>query len=221
MPTLASRTTETILEDDPLQDFHVFENEIRSHTLAAFLQCLDNGASEREAQRFLEENPEVLAQHLGGGHGRWVIPHQRLGSELITDFVIGERNSGGTFWHAVELESPKARMFSRNGDPSAKLNHAIRQITDWRAWLDRNQNYAARPRSESGLGLTDIHSQVHGIIIIGRRDSIEPGTNDRRRQLCADSNIQIMSYDRLIEWAQTRCDHWENWYRSLRECIIQ
>lgn len=221
MPTLPLPTQEEPLDYDPLDEFRVCDSHITSGTLAEFRQCLDGGAGEREAQRFLEAHPEILAQHLGGGHGRWVIPQKRLGAELVTDFLIGDRNSGGFFWRAVELESPRDRMFNRNGDPSAKLTHAIRQIMDWRAWLVRNQNYAARQRSEAGLGLTDIHGQIPGKIIIGRRESIAPQTNDRRRQLSEGTRIQIMSYDRLIEWAQRRCDHWEAWHQSLREAICE
>lgn len=73
----------------------------------------------------------LLAQIVGGGHGRWVIPRQRLGAEHVTDFLVGEKSSIGFEWLAVELESPKARMSRKSGDPTQTLNHAVRQITDW------------------------------------------------------------------------------------------
>lgn len=85
-------------------------------------------------------------------------------------------------------------------DPQTQyLNHAIRQITDWRAWLKSNQAYASRPRSENGLGLTNIDSNIKGLILIGRRATIDSETNARRRQLVQDMNIEIHSYDYLLE----------------------
>lgn len=145
------------------------------------------------------KSPACLIQHLGGGHGRWVIPRQRLGSEHVTDFLIAHRHSFGFEWQAVELESPLRPMFNKNGDPSQYLNHAIRQMTDWRAWLKTNQSYAARPRSEGGLGLTDIDANTRGLILIGRREHMPPGPAARRRQMVQDLNIDIHSYDYLLD----------------------
>lgn len=141
----------------------------------------------------------LLAHQLGGGHGRWVIPKVRLGSQHVTDFILGEKSSIGFEWHAVELESPRAKMFTKIGNPTAALTHAIRQIQDWRAWLQRNQNYAARPKNESGLGLTDIAPTLPGFIFIGRRADISDGTKELRKQMSHDLNIRIHSYDFLCE----------------------
>jgi len=138
-------------------------------------------------------------RYLGGGHGRWVIPTKRLGSEYITDFVIGERSSLGFEWQAVELESPAAPLFTKAGDPTKQLTHAIRQIQDWRVWLQRNQNYAARSKAEGGLGLTDIVADVPGLILIGRRAAVDPETQERRRQMSNDLQIDIHTYDFLLD----------------------
>jgi len=97
------------------------------------------------------------------------------GIKLIPDFVIGDRHSGGFEWTLVELESPTAAMFNAKGDPSATLQHALRQLTDWRTWLEVNQNYAARPRRDAGLGLTDISSNAQGLVLIGRTDNRDDG----------------------------------------------
>jgi hypothetical protein len=88
-------------------------------------------------QRFLESNPRMLIQHLVEGRGACVISQKRLGSEYVTDFVIAQKAPGGFVWYAVELERPQAKMFNKNGDASAILNHALRQIDDWRDWLSQ------------------------------------------------------------------------------------
>jgi hypothetical protein len=131
---------------------------------------------------------------------------QRLGAEHVTDFLIAERHSFGFAWQAVELESPLRPMFNKNGDPSRHLNHALRQLTDWRAWLKANQSYAARPRSEGGLGLTDIDANVKGLVLIGRRANIPDCTAARRRQMVQDLNVDIHSYDYLLSALKGRLD---------------
>lgn len=193
---------EQIIAKDPLGEFLVFWKDKSSTDVDSLEERLNSAKNERDMQSYLEEHPLLLIQHLGGGHGRWVIPHQKLGVQFVTDFVIAEKSSIGFEWVAVELESPIAKLFTKKGDPSATLNHAIRQISDWRAWLKKNQNYAARSRSENGLGLMDIDSDIPGLIISGRESALSPDTKELRRQLCANLNIKIHTYDWLVRMAR-------------------
>lgn len=221
MPLGSKITREYILESQPLKEFFVFENEIRTLAIEAFQNVLDDLKSqERHVQKCLADNPEILVQCLGGGHGRWVIPQKRLGAEFVPDFVIGEKHSGGFFWKAVEIESPRARPFTKKGDPSSPLTHAIRQILDWRSWLTRNQGYAARDRSEQGLGLTDIHGQLPGLVLLGRRENFPESSKELRRQMELANNISIHSFDWLVEVAGARCNHWEGYYESLERIVV-
>ena len=167
-------------------------------------QAVANASGEADLQRFLQENPSFLIQHLGGGHGRWVIPQQRLGCQFVTDFVVGERHSFGMEWHPVELESPTAKLFTKAGDLSATLNHAIRQILDWRRWLSDNLDYARKPRDQNGLGLIDIHSSSPALILIGRASSLNIQLNRLRQDLIYQLGIQIRTYDFLIEITRGR-----------------
>jgi hypothetical protein len=179
--------------------------EVERKHANAFDKRLATATKEEDLQAFLEKYPMVLIQHLGGGHGRWVIPKKRLGSEFITDFVIGQKDSNGYEWHAVELESPNAKMFTKAGDPTAQLTHAIRQIQDWRSWLGKNQNYGARPVEEHGLGLTGITANLSGFIFIGRRQP-EDRFLERRRQMMDDLNIEFHSYDFLSDNARWQAE---------------
>lgn len=187
-----------IINKDPLGEFFVWWRDGSATKVQDFERCLSVATRESDLQEFLSSNPILLAQQLGGGHGRWVIPQKRLGSEHVTDFIVGEKSSIGFEWYAVELESPQAKMFTKAGNPTQKLTHAIRQIQDWRAWLQRNQNYAALPRIEGGLGLTDITANLPGLILIGRRKDIDESTKERRRQMANDLRIRIHSYDWLL-----------------------
>ncbi|QGX40208.1 Shedu anti-phage system protein SduA domain-containing protein [Permianibacter aggregans] len=203
-PISSSEAIEELRRKDPLSDFFTWWDRATPDDLAALAGALDDATREEDIQQFLQLNPHFLIQHLGGGHGRWVLPKQKLGAEYVTDFLIAEKHSFGFDWQAVELESPLRPMFNKNGDPSQHLNHAIRQITDWRAWLKSNQSYASRPRTEGGLGLTDIDANLKGLILIGRRAAIDPETNARRRQLVQNLNIEIHSFDYLLQSLEGR-----------------
>lgn len=123
--------------NDPLAEFSVRWIDPPKDVFSLFRKALEQAKREEDIQQFLQSKPFLLSLHLCGGHGRWVIPKQKLGSEYVTDFMVGERSSAGFSWQAVELESPLVPMFTKSGDPSRYLNHAIKQIQDWRAWLQQ------------------------------------------------------------------------------------
>ena len=108
---------------------HVLRSEVEEYR-----ELLKHARTERPMQAFFHLHRHFLVEHLRGGHGRWAIPQQRLGCQHVTDFMIGAAHSFGADWVAVELESPRARLFTKEGNPTATLSHAVRQITDWRAW---------------------------------------------------------------------------------------
>ena len=118
--TLRIRSTEEAIAEiraaDPLKDFFTWWDRVTPTDLEELTSALDGARSEEDVQQFLQAHPHILIQHLGGGHGRWVIPKARLGSEHVTDFMIAEKHSFGFEWQAVELESPHRPMFNRNGD---------------------------------------------------------------------------------------------------------
>jgi len=206
MPNLLKMTEEDFLKDDPLREFHVWWDNITDEDIGELETTLESADREEQLQKILTRIPILLVQNMRGGHGRWVIPKKKLGAEYVTDFVVGERHSFGFDWIAVELESPKSKMFTNKGDPTKQLTHAIKQIQDWRAWLKRNQDYAAREQAKGGLGLTDIDSNVRGMILIGRR-SADKSTHELRRQMVQDLKIGIHSYDTLVEWGRSRVNH--------------
>ena len=113
-----------IFEADDLHEYFTWWDNVTSAQVKEDLECLDKATSERELQAFLEGHPNLLIQHLGGGHGRWVVPQKRLGSEFVTDFVIGERHSFGFQWQAVEIESPLVPL-SIAGGSLYKISRSI------------------------------------------------------------------------------------------------
>jgi hypothetical protein len=133
-----------------------------------------------------------------------VIPQKRFEADFIPDFVIGVRHSGGYRWTLVELESPATKMFRKDGKSLAALRDALDQLRDWRAWLTRNRDYAARSREDHGLGLTDISPNSSGLVLIGRERDLDPADNPRRQRLEEDNQIELHSYDWLVRQARGR-----------------
>lgn len=193
-----------------MAQYHVNWLDITLADVMTLSQALDKAQVEEDVQRFLTDNKQFLIQHLGGGHGRYVLPKPKLGKDLVPDYLLAEMDSEGIHWHGVELESPSTPMFTAKGEPTARLTHAIQQVRDWREWLKHNIDQANRPDSEDGLGLVGIDGNLPATILVGRRKSYPPKFNAYRRQTTQDSNIAIHSYDWLIDQAQSRAT-------SLRE----
>jgi hypothetical protein len=198
------RTPEEIHQErlaDPLRDYFVWWGEITSEDVEGLRAAIENAATEHDMQSYLERNPEMLIQHLGGGHGRWLIPQKRLGAEYVPDFLIADASSRGREWTAVELESPRRTLFNKSGDPSRYLWHAIRQIVDWRVWVELNHDYANRPPEDEGLGLEDMTASTPGLIVIGRRNPRDAERGRFRNALGHQLGITIHTYDWLVERA--------------------
>ena len=184
-----------------LNEFYIRirEGGISKQEADALRATIEHARGKRDIRRFLEKHPHILAQSLDGEDDKWCIPEKRLGSECAPDFLLAELSSIGLEWCGVELESPHAKLFKKNGDPSSSLTHAVRQATDWRTWLRNNIDYARRPRDKNGLNLIDIDSNLPFYILIGSRRGLDDRNRERRHNMNKDLNIQIHTYDWLIE----------------------
>src|ERR1700690_97296 len=181
-PLPLSRADIVQMEYGDLASAVVWWDDIRASDLVVYRQVLDAADDEKPLQRHLASNPLLLVQSLRGGQGRWVGSQKRLGSEYVTDFVIGERSSGGFEWQFVELQSPRARLFvPSTGRLSPQFDEGIRQIQEWRRWLDDNRDYARRSRSRNGLGLRDVSGRDPGLLLIGRETDLDDNDRQRRR----------------------------------------
>ena len=190
-----------------LEQYHVWWDAITHEHVVALKQALKDATNEEDIQRFLNDNKIFLVQHLGSGHGRYVLPKPKLGAQLIPDFLVAEMSSIGLEWFGIELESPStnAKIFTSSGQQSHQLTHAVQQIVEWREWLSINKAYARNPDSESGLGLIGIDENLPATILIGRRKREFPSSfNAYRRQMKHRQNIEIHTYDWLVERAADR-----------------
>jgi hypothetical protein len=172
------------------------QDELSISSVRAFENALSSATGERPMQKVLEKHPEILACLINGHNGAYVIPQSRLGNQHVPDFLIAAETSLGLLWSLIELKSPTAPLTIGDGQHSKELRRAIKQIIDWREWLNDNSDYARRNTSENGLGLHGIRSDAHAFIIISRADM--PRASDRLRIRELNDRIEIHTYDWLI-----------------------
>jgi hypothetical protein len=171
-------------------------NNLRT-TIEEFKDLLTQNPPEEDIQVFLSNHPIILSPTAFK-----IFPKHRLGSEYVTDFVIHQADGE---YILVEIEAASHMLFNKNGDPSALLSHAQRQVEDWREWVNENLAYARN--SLPGIIEPDCW------VIIGR--DISFSNRDRkalRRKNKELSHITIMTFDDLFRKVQR---HLENLDRLL------
>jgi len=204
------------------------QSEAIQQLVVNFETALSDGPEE-SIQVFLQEN-DILLDTLSHHSGVIKLPKLKLGSEYVTDFTLlhgvprysNIRRPGVTF---IEIERADRPLFTASGDPSSTLTHAIRQVQDWRNWIEANVDYTTRllkaaaesaiaespPPSEDGDDMWD--SCIHDIpeflqygfssryiVIAGRRGAMSMSQRLRLERMNQDLNgIEIMTFDELMD----------------------
>lgn len=181
-----------------LQEYWVEYDRVSNEEVDAFKSLLKEATKEEEIQQFFKKHPVLLLDSIIGNRGCICIPKQKLNKQ-VTDFLIAWGDSMGFWWLGVELENPRAQMFTKRGDQTKELTHAIGQIQDWRIWLSQNSDFARRPIKDGGYSLIDIEQQLPSYILIGRRKEQKYDNASRRRQIYRESGISIHPYDWVLD----------------------
>jgi hypothetical protein len=158
-----------------------------------FESILASPSSEEEIHSFVAKNSFLLQVLLPFHPSARLYTKVPLATEFVTDFVGIVPRTVGLTYYLFELELSTVRLFTKAGDPSAALSHAIRQILDWRAWVNDHGEYA---RSM----LPGIFNPL-GVIVIGRRDNLSGADRRRLAQFLVDSvrAIDVITYDRILD----------------------
>jgi hypothetical protein len=197
--------------DEWLSKFLVRRPSPIGNLVERFEETIRNAQREEDLQKFLAENPFILSEQVP--HGTHVVPKFKFGNKYVSDFLVSEITSGGTFWILVELEPVNVPLVTKEGLLTQRVRGGVQQVRDWRDWLLNNRDHATRPVAQDGLGLGDIQG-IWGWVVVGRRSEVTPRFNQLRQQVADDSSIKIMTYDRLLEWLKRRVDHWKAWDQS-------
>ena len=182
-------------------------------------RLVDANACEEDLQRHLTKHPYILSQQFG--HCHHVFAKIRLGGSYEADFFCLDIPSPGKEWIGVEIESPGLPVVTKAGRKSAKLEHALQQIRDWRAWVRENLSTARGVPLSGGVGLEDIHPDFLGWVIVGRSATFTDKFNELRIQVEHDERIFIRSWDGILDWASKRATHWFQHAKALEAMMAQ
>jgi hypothetical protein len=166
------------------------------------VSLVEADAPESRLQSCLEAYPFLLSEQFG--HCYHVFPKVCLGNQYEVDFFCLEIPSSGDEWWGVELETAGKKVITKRGRKTARLEHALQQIRDWRTWITSNLSYARGAKEKNGLGLRNIQPRFYGYVIIGRRQDYSDAFNALRSQVFRDELIEIRSWDGIIERARER-----------------
>ena len=178
---------------------------------------LAQACDEKPFQTFLADHPHVLILGiLGQKRQAWTLDRPNFAGKYIPDFLIGMRDSLGPTWMLVELESPTMEILRQDGEPRHELNHAVQQIRDYRRWLRANHDFF---RKESGCW--GIEAGCTGTVVIGRREMRADRLGAERVRDFRNENIDVMSYDRLVERYRGQCEWINDQARGIAELASQ
>lgn len=183
---------------------------------------LERCENERTLKPFLDNNIVLIRNTMNANAWNCVIckPQFKLGTQYIADYVIVSANSGQWYVTLIEVQSHKAKLFTKDGKMSKDLNEAHAQITEWKTWVDehnddfRDRVSALVKNQPAFCSNANIHSSAEGEIrdkktivtpkykiLIGRRSELTQDLNARRSRLVSAED-EIVTFDRLLNYAQ-------------------
>ena len=161
-----------------------------SALLKEYKELLESSPKREEVlQQFLREHPELLSPSYVA---LW--PKLALGAN-VTDFVFREATGE---YVLVELERSTLNLFRKDGHPTQELTHAQGQIFDWKRYIEDNLGTVQRE-----LALPGISSNPHGLIVMGRSDSLNvEGRRKLRTMRDVSPRIEVLTYDDVYDRAK-------------------
>ncbi len=182
--------------------------------ISEFRRLIEDRPTESKIQRKLEENPIILVHAAmdgffdGAASSRTSLFSKfQLGNEFETDFMFCYGTSMGISCTFVELERADVPLFTKKGDPSKYLTHALRQVMNWRAWLEDHRDFAlseivrvANTSEQRWDWPATLRKPFRFVIVIGRRSKLTEHGNRLRAELCNSTpGLEIVTYDRLFD----------------------
>lgn len=188
------------------------------------LRVLDEAKNEREVMPFIKQN-SILIRNVFAKAWNFVhcVSEFKFGNNYISDFLILCADSGSWYAAFIEIESPRARIYLKDGTPSKTLRIAQRQISDWQNWIRKNEHYLRQSFSKllreidapafckpsmHKYGSAEILDpniviQFYYHIVIGRRHLLSMEEQERRMASnYSRFDAPIATFDRLLDMAQ-------------------
>lgn len=161
-----------------------------------FRSLLDNRVSEEVIHQFLATHSYFFNGILRLHGASPLYSKIKLGSDYEVDFAWFDTGSYGAEWRLVEIEAPTHSMFTKNGDPSQPLNHAIQQVRDWKDWVRSYHSYAR--------DLMPHLDYPQCYVFIGREHELTDKTRKKLKQLNDESRVvEIHTLDWFVRNASS------------------
>ena len=141
--------------------------------------------TESDVHSYLLKFPPIIA-----AGGRAIESEVRLGTKYKMDLVV--RSAGVTEdVLLIELENPQHNIFTRDGRPRKAVIHAKQQVEDWLRWVHEHPADAF-VRTLGGV-------PPRGLVVIGKSRDLDDEQRHRLAHLNANSRVQIVTYDELLD----------------------
>lgn len=146
-------------------------------------RLISENHTEEIYQRFLATHP-VFLDPLASQ----VIPKQRLGIELVTDFVLRRLDNQ---YVLVEIEKPQDALFTTGNDFTAKFTHGYGQVLGFQDWVESHSEYARTLLPEI--------STPKGLLVMGTRSNLSVEQSAKLKRLNINSKaIDVMTFDDIV-----------------------
>lgn len=173
-------------------------------------ELLDQDLPERAFQAFLETHPSLVpgAWTPGTRSGHYPVDCALVSQPSLPglasrqpDFMWIANHSGAWYPTLIEIETPRKRIFTKHGIPTAQFSEARNQLAQWRTWFGSPTNVQLFLDSY-GIPLQLRQSRqmvLHMILIYGRRAEFEevPSLSLHRASLLPGHDEELISFDRL------------------------
>ncbi len=162
-----------------------------------FTSILDRNAPEARVHEFLATRSYFFNGILRMFGWSPLYSKIKLGSDYEVDFVFVDTGSFGPEWHLIEIESPTRSLFTKSGNPSAALTHAMQQVRNWHDWVHDHLEYAKKIMPQIDYPLSHI--------FMGRRNALTLSSKKKMRRLLHDHRqiFRIHTLDWFVDSARS------------------
>lgn len=124
-----------------------------------------------------------------------VTPEVWLGNQHRVDFVLELPQQRHVL---VEIERPRDRLYTKEGDPADRHKHGQQQIMDWIEWLDENRDYARK-----NIPALRTVKEPEYRLVVGLRSN----TSDKHQRALTRKNVELhrietMTFDDMLDRAK-------------------
>ena len=167
-----------------------------SKDVAAYTKLLDSKARESKLQDFLASHSYFFSGMIDVYSPSPLYSKVKLGHDYEVDFAWLYYDSFGPEWRLIEIENPNTTLFTKSGNASMALNHAIQQARDWAAWVHDNSGYAKK--------LMPAISYPFCYIMLGRRKDLTPDNIEKLKRYRYDhrKELEIHTLDWFVKHAE-------------------